>query len=170
MKVAAGGESEGRHMLSLRTMNPGMCASVRLCSTGTHDASISVRGGVHWSGRNQSSCSPNSNFYWLEWSYCICDCSHWMSCSLWLEVSSLFPPPASSTVVTGWALMQNKQMAFLCHTASCHFPTITQWCIISGKQHESAALKHITTTENGANNCVVSKLCWKSNKDGTLFW
>lgn len=81
----------------------------------------------------------------------------------------MFPPPATSTVV--WVLMQSKQMAFLCHAASCHVPTITQWCIISGKQHKLAALKCInnTTTENGANNYVVSKLCGKSNDNGTQF-
>lgn len=30
-------------MLSLHTMEPGMCASDRLCSSGPHDASVSVR-------------------------------------------------------------------------------------------------------------------------------
>lgn len=72
-----------------------------------------------------------------------------------LDISSLFPPPAPPTVVTGWVLMSNKQMAFLCHTASCRVPAMTQWCILSGKQHELAALKciNITPTENEANKC-----------------
>lgn len=35
------GGQRGRHMLSLHTMNPGLCASDRLCSTGPHDASNS---------------------------------------------------------------------------------------------------------------------------------
>lgn len=88
----------------------------------------------------------------------MCDSSHCVSCSLCLEISRLFPPSAPSTVVTGWALMQNKQMAFLCHIASCHVPTITQWCIISGKQHKLAPLNYIniTTTENRAKNRVAS--------------
>lgn len=37
-------------------------------------------------------------------------------------------------------------MALLCHTASCHVPTMTQCCIISGKHHELAALKYINIT------------------------
>lgn len=40
----------GGHRLARRTMNPAMWASVRLCSSGLHDASISV----HLSGRNHS--------------------------------------------------------------------------------------------------------------------